>query len=273
MVDKQSIREYIGGRIIKKTDDFIYIMPNRLLQSYISHYTLTFPNVNTISEDYSVIPNGGSTLVYTFDGKDTGTRFYGTATKVSKVGREANRSVLLLIISFRPCGAAQFLKYDQYETSNLLLPFETVEKNLYKAIKDAFEQSVSVFELITKLDDIFLSYIDNDTTGKFILELRDTICRNNLMSIEELSKYTHYSKRHLGRIFGQYSGMNIKTYMRLVRLNNAIKLIRRNHENIAKAAANTGFYDQPHFVHEFKMFCGTTPSEYLRKMSDFYNEI
>jgi AraC-like DNA-binding protein len=273
MISKLSIREYISDRIIRRSDDFLYILPDILLRPHISHYTITFPSVNTISEDYTVIPNGGSTLVYTYDGRDIGTSFFGATTKMNKVGREANRSDLLLIISFRPCGAAQFLKIDQHETADLLLPFDIVDLNLYKVIKEAFERSKSVFELVTKLDSIFLSYINNDLTDKFILGLRDTICRGNLMSIEELSKYTHYSKRHLGRIFGQYSGINIKTYMRLARINKAIKLIQKTPGSITQAAISSGFYDQSHFIHEFKSFCGTTPGDYLKKMSDYYNEI
>lgn len=273
MISKPSIHEYISDRIIKKNDDFLYILPNRLLQPYISHYTITYPSVNTISEDYTVIPNGGSTLVYMFDGKDIGTRFYGAATKINKVGKAANQSELLLIISFRPCGAAQLLRINQYETANLLLPFETVDQKLSNIIKNVFELSVSVFELVAKLDSIFISYIGNETSGKLVMELRDVICRNNMMSIERLPEFTHYSKRHLGRVFGYYSGMNIKTYMRLVRMNKAIKLIQRTPGSISQAAVSSGFYDQSHLIHEFKSFCGITPSEYLKKMSDYYNEI
>ncbi len=273
MITKQSINEYISNRIIKRSGDFLYILPNRLLQPYISHYTITFPNVNTISRDYSVIPNGGSTLVYTFDGNNIGNRFYGPATRISKVGKMANRSDLLLIISFRPCGAAQFLRIDQYEISNSMLPFDTVELRLHKSIKDVFDYSVSVQDIVSRLDSIFLQYIDNETAGRFVLGLRDTICNGSFMSVNELSEYTHFSERHLRRVFGQYSGTSLKTYLRLARMNRAIKLIKRDSENITQAAVNAGYYDQSHFIHEFRSFCGITPSYYIKKMSDFYNEL
>lgn len=37
-------------------------------------------------------------------------------------------------------------------------------------------------------------------------------------------------------------------------------------------AQESGFYDQAHFIRDFKEVCGITPGGYRNKMSDFYNE-
>ncbi len=42
---------------------------------------------------------------------------------------------------------------------------------------------------------------------------------------------------------------------------------------ISKKNIPTGFYDMPHFIHEFKSICGITPQKYQDNMSDFYSEI
>ena len=55
-------------RILDKADDFIYVLPHPGLLEWISNYTITFPNGKIISDDYTVMPHGSATLVFTFDG-------------------------------------------------------------------------------------------------------------------------------------------------------------------------------------------------------------
>lgn len=69
MIDKTAISNYYDNRrILLKTDDYLYVLPDTALNPYISNYTLTFPNENIISDQYTVIPHGSSTLVFHFDG-------------------------------------------------------------------------------------------------------------------------------------------------------------------------------------------------------------
>ena len=37
-------------------------------------------------------------------------------------------------------------------------------------------------------------------------------------------------------------------------------------------AQDLEYYDQAHFIHDFKDICGLAPSLYLKNKSDFYNE-
>jgi AraC-like DNA-binding protein len=67
--------------------------------------------------------------------------------------------------------------------------------------------------------------------------------------------------------------MSAKSLSRLVRVNKAIRLLRNPHNSITFSGEYTGFYDLPHFVHDFKSVCGLTPQEYRNNMSDFYSEI
>ena len=41
----------------------------------------------------------------------------------------------------------------------------------------------------------------------------------------------------------------------------------------SKIARESGFYDQAHFINEFKSFSGFTPNEYMKRKTDTLNYI
>lgn len=68
------------------------------------------------------------------------------------------------------------------------------------------------------------------------------------------------SSRHLQRLFNFYIGDTAKSFCRIVRFQNllkidpSVKLIKSE-----KSYYDFGYYDQTHFIKEFKLFYGKTP--------------
>lgn len=252
----------------------MYVRPHELLRPYIANYTITFPNQNTISDNYTVIPSGSATLVFSFNGKEIKNCLFGAATKIHKVGAQANRMTFLVIIEFQPYGLHQFVRMQQSELTDLILPVDTVDRTICQTIYSALEQSQNIYELLSALDNVFLSCLGKQMINSelaLVLEQIINSCGN--ITVKLLSSQVHYSERHLNRIFNQSIGLNIKSFSRLVRINKAIRLLKKPRNSMAQAALQSGFFDQPHFIHEFQSICSVTPQEYLKNMSDFYNEI
>jgi hypothetical protein len=55
-------------------------------------------------------------------------------------------------------------------------------------------------------------------------------------------------------------------------VNYALRLLQSKPQCSADVAVQAGFFDQPHFIHDFKAVCGLTPQEYKQNMSVFYND-
>lgn len=274
MISKLHIQGYISNRILIKEEDFLYVLPNEMLRSYIANYTITFPNKYIISESYTVIPSGGATIVFCFDGNEVRANLFGASTKTHVVGEKANCSQCLLIVELQPYGLHKFIRIRQSELKNIVLPMNMVDLSLYQKIYSLFEQSQNIYELISSLDAIFLSYIGRQMVkSELVLTVDKIIHTSGKISVKELANQVYYSERHLNRIFGDTIGINVKSFTRLVRVNKAIRMMKNPSFNMTQIAAQTGFYDQPHFNHEFKAVCNITPQEYINNMSDYYNEI
>lgn len=69
---------------------------------------------------------------------------------------------------------------------------------------------------------------------------------------------------YIARMFKKYYGMSMKTYVKLLRTNGAIKAITSAEDILAGVALENGFTDQSHLNRTFKSQTGLTPNEFKR---------
>lgn len=93
------------------------------------------------------------------------------------------------------------------------------------------------------------------------------------VSLREISISENFSERHINRKFNKCIGMGMKKYSTILKVNKGIEIIKANKNiNLTNLSSYLGFYDQAHFIHSFKKVCAITPTQYIKNMSDFYNE-
>jgi AraC-like DNA-binding protein len=69
-------------------------------------------------------------------------------------------------------------------------------------------------------------------------------------------------------------GVSPKQYLKIMRFQKAILAIEKNASiQWSRIALESGFYDQAHFIHDFKLFSGFTPNEYIKRKSSTLNYI
>jgi AraC-like DNA-binding protein len=91
--------------------------------------------------------------------------------------------------------------------------------------------------------------------------------------IDLLNMYDRYplSRRRLQQLFECTIGMSPKKYSQLKRFHFAVTQLNKN-SSLTELALNTGYYDQPHFIHEFNSFAGVAPRRFLKE-SNLLNAI
>ena len=274
MIVKKDIQTFNEkARILLRENDFVYILPHPALRDQISNYTITFPSKEIISDNYTVIPHGSATLVFSYNQRELNGNLFGPITKPCMVGGLAKQFDVLVIIEFQPAGLSAFTGANQKELANQTISFEMINSTLNRQILEVLERASYLDELITRLDRILLDNLYAKCPSELQIATEMMIKSAGNIYCKELAASVYYSERHLNRIFQNYLGMNTKTFSRLVRINKAIRLMQNTHYNMACASYETGFYDLPHFIHDFKSVCGLAPQEYRNRMSDFYNEI
>lgn len=87
---------------------------------------------------------------------------------------------------------------------------------------------------------------------------------NKNYSVRALAEHFNLSERQFVRKFKEYSGFTPKKYLRLVRFSEACNQFEHiNQKTLTEIAHSCGYYDQSHFIKEFKSFSGYHPRDYF----------
>jgi AraC-like DNA-binding protein len=94
------------------------------------------------------------------------------------------------------------------------------------------------------------------------------------VSIEQVSNKVGYSQKHLIKLFKDNVGLTPKGFLKIMRFQKAIEEIAAA-KNISWTgiALESGYYDQAHFINDFKVFSGFTPEQYMQQQYDYLNYI
>ena len=97
---------------------------------------------------------------------------------------------------------------------------------------------------------------------------------SNQKSLKEISSLVGYTQKHSIKIFKDHVGVTPKEFLKIIRFQKAIAEIEQQKNiNWASLASDCGFYDQSHFIADFKIFSRFTPAEYIKLKGDFLNYI
>ncbi|HKW02865.1 MAG TPA: helix-turn-helix transcriptional regulator, partial [Vicinamibacterales bacterium] len=80
-----------------------------------------------------------------------------------------------------------------------------------------------------------------------------------LVRVERLAEFVGVSRRQLERAFQQEIGLTPKQLLRVARFQQTLNALRQSRTGWADLAVSLGYYDQAHFVNDFRHFTGQPP--------------
>ena len=80
--------------------------------------------------------------------------------------------------------------------------------------------------------------------------------------VSDLASYFGYNKKYLPAFFRRHSGINIKQYILLTKMEYAKAELTDTNHSISQVAYNIGFHDVHNFSIAFKKITGLSPSDY-----------
>jgi len=171
----------------------------------------------------------------------------------------------MLGIRFHPYGAALFLQDDVSVFNDQVIDLKGVMgksiEDLYDKLQDA-QGTPARIALVETFLLSRLSMFENRTKKATLVKLvMNELTRDDFFdNIENVAARYGITSRYLQKIFVQYTGLTPKLYSKINRFQKSLILIGRSDLNLTSVAYQSGYFDQSHFIREFKSFTGITPS-------------
>lgn len=187
----------------------------------------------------------------------------------------SGRDSEMFVINFHKGKAYPFVEMPMHELTDYVVDGELVMPNAILDIREALLTAVSIEHKFLLAEQMLLQtcrkkleinpFIDYAVSR--ILEKPDQT------TIHALSAKVGYSQKHLIKIFKEHVGTTPKNFLKIIRFQKAIAEMEHKQSNWASIAYDSGYYDQAHFINDFKHFSGFTPGQFMNVQSDFTNYV
>lgn len=179
-------------------------------------------------------------------------------------------------VRFHHEGFLPFATMPIKEMDNKAIPLEKLFGSDGTALEKNILETESTEEKINIVEAFLLNRLNTETFDKIVQSTVETILTaNGQMSVMELSKHININRRQLERKFSSAIGLSPKQLSKTIRLQSVLKLLlNKEFTSLTTLAHDADYYDQAHFIKDFKEFTGLTPKEFygenLKMSSLFY---
>ncbi|TKC05878.1 helix-turn-helix domain-containing protein [Pedobacter frigoris] len=166
-------------------------------------------------------------------------------------------------IKLKPAALTQLFGLNMQLYIDQIVDLDTFSHPELAALKFKFLPFENEHLLKQRLDEHFLMLSQSATENPLEEVLKLIFDSNGMATISALCEAGKMTERQMQRLFKKYVGISPKYYARIIRFNYIFQLIQKEDHNWADIVYQSGYYDQSHFIRNFKAFTGEDPSDYF----------
>jgi AraC-like DNA-binding protein len=211
---------------------------------------------------------------------------------------DTSRQQRVVGIQFRPGGAFAFLGMPAGEVANDTYSLEDIWPGQALRLREALMDAPSVGAMFSMLERALTArlgqssdkrpssgrYSDGRYSGGPNSALHPAVAYalDRLASpaegvrVRDITDRIGLSSRRFIELFRDQTGLTPKAFHRVRRFQQVLQALHRRvpaDGDLTAVAYHCGYYDQPHFIHDFRLFSGMTPGEYLAVATPHLNHV
>ena len=264
-----------------------FASPSKILAPYIKRYW-AIENVLDEGERcvQRIIPTGFTELLLYFTKRPNvlsnnkslsdNVALYGQQNGYYDIEMTGDLSVFSIV--FQPQGLMQFFKFPLNEICNQNVPLKYLNGQTGRDLEEKMGEAVSFHQRVRIVERFLWDLLQNNNTDfefrriNRIVELIKS--KGGNINIHQMTSEACLSQKQFERIFAERVGISPKQYLKIIRFQFSIFQKQQNTSlNMTELSYESGFFDQSHFIKDFKSLCGMTPKQYFAESdacSDFF---
>lgn len=222
-----------------------------------------------------LLPSGTVELIINLrdEGSAGGALVCGAHSRFFEIDTAAEACVIG--VHFKPGGAFPFFAPPMGELQNVHVALADLWGNRSTELRDRLFATNCPDLQLRILEEFLLSSLvhrlERHRAVEFALR---AFAHTRAGTVSAVSAQTGLSQRRFIELFKAEVGLTPKLFWRVRRFH---EIVRRAHLgpeiDWARMAAETGYFDQAHFIHDFREFSGLTPSAYLAARTAHTNHV
>ena len=192
-------------------------------------------------------------------------RIYGVVSR--KFVRRLEGQGQVLGIKFKPGGFYPFIESSVADLTDTSIPIGDVFGPASEQLEATVMAENEGHKMVEHVEAFLCVRLPQpDDNVRCVNQIIDGIMHNrSILKVDDVVAEFDLSKRSLQRLFRQYVGISPKWVIQRSRLQEAAdQLATESGGDLPKMALELGYYDQAHFIKDFKAIIGSTPAEYAR---------
>lgn len=264
---------------------FQHIEPHYLLKGYVERMWIFESNGRMPSDDMKlVVPNGHIKLSVSYRNaivcKSGGWSYSSKENTLDLTGLVDIPIILDTVqdvatgtigVEFSPQGAYRFFRVRLNDIKNQIYPLKDVLGKIAKELEEQIANIETVEGKVALLQQFLLNqFIKNKEDSIFEYCAANINSSKGKITINELEKKTGYSSRWLNMKFKDNLGVSPKNLSTIIRFKHYYNAVANNDElSFMENEFYDFYYDQSHFMKEFKRFTGLSHTGFRNTTNNF----
>lgn len=249
---------------------FEKILPTNRLKPYIKYLA-----ISEVYEEqtYKVFPSTGLVLGFQYKGKlayiensvenplaVSGITGLQDSFRVFKNAKNIGS----VLVFFNEMGASYFFQNPINELFNESLSLDNlVNQSEIQRIEDLLAEAQTDQERIAIVEQFLLSHLIEKKEDKIVTEAVNRIYDSNgKVKIKQLAESLFISQSPFEKRFRKIIGTSPKKFASITRFNTILDTLQKG--NSLTISYENDYFDQAHFINDFKHFTGETPEQFIK---------
>ena len=245
--------------------------PTEQLKPYIKYFVVS---ENELVNEYKVFPSSGLVIGFQYKG-ELATINNNSETKLSSAGITGitdrykvfknSADIGTILVYFTEIGFTHFASHPANALFDLSLSLDDIfNKNSISEIENKLAVANTDKQRINIVEQFLVSQLKDVQTDKLIVEAIKLIyASKGTIRIKELHEKLFISQSPFEKRFRKVVGTTAKKFASIVRFNTVLNNLNET-KSLIDICYQNNFFDQAHFIKDFKQFTGDTPDNFKR---------